>query len=219
MPKAKVVIVEDEFFAAEHLRGLVADLDFEITGLYHRGEDFLNETHWQFDVALLDIFLSGHITGLDIAAALKKRKKKFVFITANKDARTLKEAAKLVPAAYITKPFQSNDVMAAMEILAHQLPKPMKVNTSKGTKMINPTEIVFIKSDGAYIIIQTKTEAIVQRKLLKDVEDELPESFVRVHRSYLVNSDYIEKKNASSVTVMGHLIPVSRSYKERYDLM
>ncbi len=217
MSRGKVVIVEDEFFVAEHLTILVEEQGFEVTGEYHSGEEFMTNTDWDFDIALLDIFLSGEITGISIAAEVKKRKKPFAFITANKDAETLKHAAKLQPAAYISKPFQTNDVIAALEIVAYQLPKRLKVNTRHGVLMISPHDIVFIKSDGAYVEIYTETETIVQRKLLKDIESELPESFVRVHRSYLVNKHYIDKKTSSYLTLLTHQIPISRSYKDNLD--
>lgn len=217
MSKAKVIIVEDEFFAAEHLKELVSDLSFEVVGIYHRGEDFLKNIDREFDFALLDIFLSGQVTGLDIATEIRSRKKPFIFITANKDSQTLKEAAKLGPSAYISKPFQANDVMAALEILANQLPKLIKVNKGKGFKLISPDDVVFVKSDGAYIEIQTKSEKLVQRKLLKEIENELPEFFIRVHRSFLVNKNYIERYNSMSLTVLNQEIPISRSYKENFD--
>ncbi len=214
MLKAKVIIIEDEFFAAAHLKELVTKLDFWVVGVYHSGEDFLKETDWNFDAAIVDIFLSGKLTGLDIAPKIKAHKKPFVFLTANRDSQTLKEAARLSPAAYISKPFQPNDVTAALEIITHQLPKMLKVRTNKGIELINPNDVIFIQSDGVYIEIHTRKTTIVQRKLLKEMEEELPDFFIRVHRSYLVNSAYIEKKTANSVTLNGYEIPVSRSFKE-----
>lgn len=217
MSRAKVVIIEDEFFAAEHLRQLVKELDFEPTEVYHKGEDFLYNTDWNFDIAILDIFLSGEVTGLSIAEEAKKRNKSFVFITANKDSKTLREAALLGPSAYITKPFKENDVIAALEIVAFQLPKPLKIKTSKGTKVINPSDIAFIQSDGAYITIHTSKESYLQRKLLKEIIADLPDFFIRVHRSFLVNKHFIEDQTSKSVKVLNHIIPISRSHRTDLD--
>ncbi|MFT5858865.1 MAG: hypothetical protein ACI865_000959 [Flavobacteriaceae bacterium] len=41
MPKIKIVIIEDEFFAADHLSGLLEDFGHKVAGVYHSGEDFL----------------------------------------------------------------------------------------------------------------------------------------------------------------------------------
>ena len=43
--------------------------------------------------------------------------KPFIFLTANKDSFTIGEAAKLSPAAYLSKPFQNAEVEAALTML------------------------------------------------------------------------------------------------------
>jgi len=218
MRKTKVIIIEDEFFAAQHLNDLITDFGFWVVGVYHSGEEFLKETDWRFDTAVVDIFLSEEMSGLDVAEKLKERQKPFVFLTANQDHRTLKDAARLGPKAYISKPFKPNDVSAALENIAHQLAPMLQVRGTNGIEEINPNDVLFIKSDGAYIEIFTHRSSVVQRKLLKDIEEELPASFVRVHRSYLVNSDYIEQRATSHLVVRGgHEIPISRSHRDSLD--
>ena len=149
-----------------------------------------------------------------MAETLQQRQKPFIFLTANQDSRTLQQAARLTPKAYISKPFQPNDVRAALEIITHQLAPKISIRTSKGVEELHPGDIVFVKSDGVYIEIQTLDAAIVQRKLLKEIEQELPPGFVRVHRSYIINSAYIESRTSTNVVVDGHSVPVSRQYKD-----
>jgi DNA-binding NarL/FixJ family response regulator len=113
---ARIVIIEDELFAVEHLMKVVKNLNHEVVGDYYSGEEFLEVTDWNFDIAIIDIFLAEELTGIDVANEMKKRQKTFIFLTANKDSKTLVQAAKLRPSAYLTKPFQINDVTAALEI-------------------------------------------------------------------------------------------------------
>jgi DNA-binding LytR/AlgR family response regulator len=210
----KVVIIEDEFYVSKHLRALVEEAGFVCTGVYHSGERFLNETDWDFDVAMVDIFLSIKLTGLDVAKEIKLKKKPFFFLTANQDDKTLQTAARLDPNAYITKPFNPNDVVAALKTIEYQLPMPLEIIDTHGKRNINPVDIVYIKSDRAYIEIQTLTEKIVQRKSLSEIIIELPDFFIRVHRSYIINHHLIDYRNTLIVTVNGHEIPISRNYKE-----
>lgn len=113
----RVIIIEDEFFAANHLRKLINSIGFDVVNIYYSGEEFLKETDWEFDIAIVDIFLADTLTGLDVAKYLNEKVKPFIFLTANQDTDTVKKAAFLSPSAYISKPFKPNDVSAALEIL------------------------------------------------------------------------------------------------------
>ena len=210
----KVVIIEDEFYVTKHLSALVEEAGYDCVGIYHSGESFLNKTDWDFDVAMVDIFLSVKLTGLDIAKEIKSQNKAFFFLTANQDEKTLKAAAMLSPNAYITKPFNPNDVVAALKTIEYQLPSFIEIIDKHGKRNIHPMDIVFVKSDRSYIEIQTLDEKIVQRKSLSEMAEELPDFFIRVHRSYLVNHHLIDYQSTVIVAVNGHEIPISRSYKD-----
>lgn len=212
MSNLRTVIIEDEFFAADHLAGLINRLGYEVKGVFHSGESFLQETDWDFDMAIIDIFLSDHMLGLDVARHMQERKKPFIFLTANKDQITLKKAALLNPKAYISKPFNENDIAATLAIIHAQSADRIKVKSATGSKDIHPNDIIYIKSDGSYIEIQTTQKKYVQRKLLKEIETELPENFARIHRSYIANMDYLEEKRTDEIVVGGYAIPVSRGY-------
>lgn len=217
MNKIKIAIIEDEFFAAAHLRELMMSLGYEAAGIYYSGESFLKNTDWCFDAAIIDIFLADTLTGLDIAAHLNKRMKPFIFLTANQDAGTLKDAARLRPKAYISKPFHVNDVRAALEMICLGLMPKIQIRTPQGIEELHPGDILFVRSDGAYIEIVTVNNKVVQRKLLREIEHELPASFIRVHRSYIVNEAHIDHWSASILKVRGYEIPVSRSFKDQKD--
>ena len=210
----KIAIIEDEFFAADHLKGLIENLGYTVAGVYHSGEDFVEETDWKFDIAIVDVFLSEEMTGLNVAEHIKKHELPFIFLTANKDGATLKKAARLNPKAYISKPFNPNDIEATLEVFALQFTNRIVIRGTHGVEELNPNDILFIKSDGAYIEINTTHKRILQRKLLKEIESELPSNFVRTHRSYIVNRDYIGQRSAIELQIQGHVIPISRNYKD-----
>ena len=90
----------------------------------------------------------------------------------------------------------------------------IQIRSAHGVEELHPGDILFIRSDGVYIEIITRNGKFVQRKLLKDIEQELPASFVRVHRSYIVNTAHIGQRSAVALMIDGHEIPVSRSFRE-----
>ncbi|WP_422106619.1 ligand-binding sensor domain-containing protein [Winogradskyella sp.] len=72
----------------------------------------------------------------------------------------------------------------------------------------------FIKSDGNYLEFVTDDKTIIDRNKLKDVLNELPPNFVRVHRSYVVNKNYIVSQNSTTVYLDSNIeIPRSRTFK------
>ena len=79
-------------------------------------------------------------------------------------------------------------------------------------------DIVYLKADGKYTMIQTTTEHITSSKNLKVFETMLPESkFMRVHHSFLLNLKYIKKFQKEYNTLVldnGAQIPVSKSRKD-----
>ncbi len=80
-------------------------------------------------------------------------------------------------------------------------------------------EIVYIKSAGNYIEVFSKDNEFLKRATLKDLHNELPDNFLQIHRSQIVNLKHINKlQNASSgvgiVTMSNHQqLNVSKALK------
>lgn len=79
---------------------------------------------------------------------------------------------------------------------------------------LNPSDIYFIKSDGNYVVYQTKNGKIMVRNSLSSILKDLPKEFIRSHRSYIVNSTLIEKKTYDQLEIVNHKIPIGRTFSE-----
>lgn len=76
-------------------------------------------------------------------------------------------------------------------------------------------ELMYVKSDRNYVEFHLEAKKIVDRNKLLSVAEKLPPNFVKIHRSYIVNKNFIKVKNTTSVILeSSHEIPVSRTYKE-----
>lgn len=82
-------------------------------------------------------------------------------------------------------------------------------------------DILFAQGMENYISIQTIQKKIVIKKTMKSFEELLPENFMRVHKSYIVNKDKIEVIERLSIQVADTKIPVSRDNKSKvyYELL
>jgi two-component system LytT family response regulator len=75
-------------------------------------------------------------------------------------------------------------------------------------------EIQYIQSSSEYVTIHTKVKRIMLYSSMDNMLSKLPSNFKRVHRSYIVNVDAIEKLNGNSLEVNKQLISVSKTYHE-----
>ena len=117
MPK-NVLIIEDEFVIAHDLRNILQKLDYNVVGLAlneAKAKQLLEEE--TVDIVLLDIQLKGEKAGFEIAQWLNDRYCiPFVYVTSFSDSETIAQITKTNPDGYVRKPFNGQDIYAALEI-------------------------------------------------------------------------------------------------------
>lgn len=88
------------------------------------------------------------------------------------------------------------------------------VKDGNDTVIIRINEIRYIKSESNYLVYYLGNKKVMSLQSLKKMESELPENFVRIQKSYMINLDYLEATNAHSATVAGIEIPIGSVHKE-----
>jgi DNA-binding NtrC family response regulator len=113
----KVLIVEDEFVAANNLSIILERANFNISDIASSYEAALVCLDKERpDIVLLDIFLSGTKTGIDLAKILNERRIAFVYLSANSNEETLSAAKKTEPYGFLVKPFREQDILVTLDI-------------------------------------------------------------------------------------------------------
>ncbi len=113
----KVFIVEDQFAEAHNLELILKRAGYHVCGIARSMQSALTGIDQETpQLVLLDIFLKGKGTGIDLARKLKKQNIAFVYITANFDTNTLATAKETQPYGFLIKPFRESDVLVALEI-------------------------------------------------------------------------------------------------------
>jgi DNA-binding LytR/AlgR family response regulator len=89
-------------------------------------------------------------------------------------------------------------------------------------RIIRHQDILYIQSDSSYCHIHRINDKIVTvTKTLKEIENLLPNSFLRIHRSYIINTAYAEIINTTLKTITLHyrtsLFEVTEQSKIRLD--
>jgi len=109
MPGIKVLLVEDDWIIAKEIAYNLQDLGFEVTASVDNAEEAYRQIKsLQPDLVILDIDLSGEMTGIDLAKQLKQDgSTPFIFLTALADSQTIEKAKLAEPYAYLMKPVSS----------------------------------------------------------------------------------------------------------------
>ncbi|MDT0557989.1 LytTR family transcriptional regulator DNA-binding domain-containing protein [Ichthyenterobacterium sp. W332] len=101
--------------------------------------------------------------------------------------------------------FEKDEISRKVEQLALVLNNKTKVYLDN---------LKFIKSDGNYLEFVTDEKTVIDRNKLKVILEELPPNFVRVHRSYVVNKNFIDSLNSTTLFLQSNIeIPLSRTFK------
>ncbi len=75
-------------------------------------------------------------------------------------------------------------------------------------------ELIYIESlDDLVKVVTEKTESITREKISK-LQQNLPDRFIRVHRSFLVNRDKISSFNHEQIMIGEAIIPIGRKFKK-----
>ncbi|MVN77542.1 response regulator [Hymenobacter sp. HMF4947] len=112
-----VLIVEDEYVIANDLRLLLLDAGYGVMAIADSVAEARQLLGQQRpDIVLLDIYLKGSATGLDLAATLEETGIPFIYLSANDSPSVLEAVKATQPSGYIVKPFREKDVLTALEI-------------------------------------------------------------------------------------------------------
>lgn len=119
--KEKILIVEDELIIANHLALILKNEGYHVCGIARSVQQALDLIELQKpQLVLLDIFLKGILTGIDLAKVLNEKNIAFVYLSANSNQSVL-EAAKLTrPYGFMIKPFREEEVLIALDIARYR---------------------------------------------------------------------------------------------------
>lgn len=114
----KILIVEDNIEIANRLKTYLETIGYTISGIVAFGEDAIEIASEDLaDLILMDINLAGEITGLKAAEIINSQFSiPIIFITANDDDTSLKEASKSNLYGYIIKPFDETELKITIEM-------------------------------------------------------------------------------------------------------
>jgi len=113
----KVLIVEDQFVEANDLQLMLRKAGYDVCGIARSvpiAQEMIKKE--KPGLVLLDIFLKGNLTGIDLARELGEENIAFVFLSANSNEEVLNQAKATQPYGFLVKPFREKDLLVTLEI-------------------------------------------------------------------------------------------------------
>tara|TARA_B100000508_G_scaffold139781_1_gene138846 strand:+ start:773 stop:1426 length:654 start_codon:yes stop_codon:yes gene_type:complete len=176
-----------------------------------------------FNVLFLDYNMPG-ITGKDLLK-IKKDSSKVIMITSNIEFAAESYDYDVI-VDYLLKPFDFDRFeKAVLKINSPNETEPTPQETDgnhRKTIMIkdgnswlplNIDGIRYIKSESNYCTFYTIDGKKMTLAKLTELESKLPPEFIRCHRSYIINTRFIQRINLEAIEFKDTTIPVSAKYK------
>ncbi len=167
-----------------------------------------------WDILLLDIEMGG-MDGVSLARRLRKEGDpvQVVFLTGFPDF--LAEGYEVSALHYLMKPIRPEKLFSVLDRAVGLLGRaePTLVLQGAGEALrLKISQIQYVEAFAHSVTIVTDTEPLSLRIPISQLEQRLPEQFLRCHRSYLVNLQHIAKLSKTQVTLdSGVSLPLSRS--------
>jgi len=132
--KPEILIVEDQFVEANHLRLMLTRAGYPVCGIARSVEDAREIIVLRTPgLVLLDIFLSGEGTGIHLAEELRRAQIPFIYLSANSSEETLNAAKATQPYGFLVKPFREKDLLVTMAIARHHQESGLQSQIRKET--------------------------------------------------------------------------------------
>ena len=216
-----IFIVEDEVALAENVETILSLSGYSIVGKEGDGaKAFDLILRLKPDLILMDVMLQGKLSGIEVAEMVREVVEiPIIFITAHSDHSYLEKISTLNYDAYILKPFSKEVLISTIYLSSLKQNKVSSTNNvlnirDKGFIVpLKEDEIMMLKADGLYTRIYTTEREYVVRDILKDVTSRLSDKkFLRIHKSYIVNLDFVTAFNSKEVVVKKFKLPIRRGF-------
>ncbi len=221
MKLIKAIAIDDEPKALEVVQLHAAkvpflDLENSFTNAFNAIQHL--QTH-KIDLIFLDIKMPD-ISGIEFMSCLPKPPM-VVFTTAYSDYAV--QGFELDAVDYLLKPFSlarftrsCNKALAILSVRNDDVEKFIFLKTGYEEEKVMLKEILYVEAEGNYVSVVLSGKKLLSRQSMTEVSIQLPETeFIRIHRSFVIALDKIEKIGRQEIVIGGKSIPIGASYDEK----
>jgi len=225
----KCIIIEDDISFAIDTKILATKIGLKVVSVFNQPEGVKSTLiSKKIDVILSDIDLGKGKHAYDLFKGIPNLPP-IIFFTGMTKIDIYENASELNPYIYLQKPFSESTLRSAVDGIrrqSHSIEIKPKTSINSKTTFIRSAgklfpiphnSILFIKSEGNYLYVQTRKNKISVRSsisnFLKDLQDT---SFIQIHRAFIVNVMYVQEITIGQnlVKLNNFELPIGRRYKK-----
>jgi two-component system, LytTR family, response regulator len=217
------IIIEDEPLAVEKLVLYIKKIPMlNLVKTFNSGIEaigFLNSN--LVDVIFLDIEMK-ELSGIQLLESISIKSK--VIITTAYEKYAIK-GFELQVCDYLLKPITFERFLKSYDKALNEIEKEKKgkyaskvfIKTEYRLEGVDTNTILYVEGMGDYRKVVTTEKSIMTLQTFKELESMLPtDKFCRVHNSFMVSIDRIEKIERNRIKVQKKIIPISDSYSKNF---
>ena len=219
----KILIVEDEPFAADDLHEKLEQLQHHVTAIAEDYSSAVKAIESEIpDLVIIDIGLKGERSGIDLGEKLTAMNIPHMYLSGVQDMNTYMQAKTTAPLRNLAKPIDLINLRNALDVDL-QIQKT-SANTiyliadgNKSRQRINPNAICYIEADGSYCSVYLEDKMYKLTMNLKTVLQKLDwPGIVRVSKSHAINLQYIKSKLGNQLELTNQVkIDIEPKYKDQ----
>ncbi len=180
------------------------------------------------DLLLTDFYLDRGRTGLDlIKDKLLNSDVPIIILSTFYNESVFDEILKIRPIDFLSKSCSEFELKKAIELAVSKYQSRSKdpaikdyffVRIGKLMQKIAMEDVEMIEVEGKYLNVFTSQKSYVLRSGLNDFERRLPEHFIKVHQSYLVNMKFVESVDVENqiIRLKSCQAPFSRNFRKTF---
>ena len=215
MTTLRCLVIDDEPLAIDVVVGYLKQLGVEHIATSAGGVEAFHLLHQQtFDVLFLDIQMP-QLTGFELLKSLPQRPL-VVITTAYRDYAV--EGFEWAVLDYLVKPFSFPRFLQTMEKATRALADDnnfLFLRAGQQWVRIDLDTLLYIESLRDYVRVVTKTKTYIVHSALADLTARLPpERFIRVHRSFTLALDRVDRVSQHCAHIGDKHIPISRAHRQ-----
>jgi DNA-binding LytR/AlgR family response regulator len=219
---ATCLIVDDEPLSRDILRKYISEVkDLDLVAECSDGFEATHQlVQKDIDLLFLDINMPG-LTGISLARSLDKTPL-IIFTTAYPEFAV--EGFELDALDYLVKPYSFERFLKAANKALGRIStdkggrgpaQKILVKADKKFYALEPGHILYIEGKGDYIRIHMEDKKLMIHDTLKNFMESLTvESFMRVHKSWVVNMEKINFIEGNMIRISSEIIPLSPTHRE-----